>query len=145
DISGVITKTLVLSETSRLVGDVTCRVNGAACIAFGAPHIALYLDGFTITGQADPDTGCKGTAVANEFGIYTNGQNDVEVKGPGIVRRFQADGIFVFGTIGGQVEGVTTTTNCNSGIRIAASSSYIRLEGNVSVRNGNAAASCGGI
>ena len=50
DISGVIVRTMVLSETSRLVGDVTCRVTGAACIAFGAPNIALNLNGFTITG-----------------------------------------------------------------------------------------------
>jgi len=61
DISGVIVRTLVLSENTRLVGDVTCNVTAAPCIAFGAPNISLSLNGFTITGQADPTTGCKGT------------------------------------------------------------------------------------
>ena len=36
DIRGTIVRTLILSEDARLVGDVTCTVEGAACIAFGA-------------------------------------------------------------------------------------------------------------
>ena len=40
DISGTIVRTFILSETSRLVGDVTCQVTGAPCLAFGAPNIA---------------------------------------------------------------------------------------------------------
>ena len=40
DIRGTIVRTLVLSEDSRLVGDVICQVTGGACIAFGAPNIA---------------------------------------------------------------------------------------------------------
>ena len=63
DIRGVIVRTFVLSETSRLVGDVTCQVTGDACIAFGAPNIALNLNGFTITGPNDPATGCGGASV----------------------------------------------------------------------------------
>jgi hypothetical protein len=145
DIRGTIVRTLILSETSRLVGDVTCQVSRAACIAFGAPHIALYLNGFTITGQADPATGCKGTSVGGEVGISTNGQTDVGVSGPGVVQRFQADGILFMATTQGQVEGVTTTTNCLSGIRINATSSRIRVEGNISVRNGTTVSPCGGI
>lgn len=43
DISGVIVRTLILSENSRLVGDVTCTVSGAPCIAFGAPNISFEL------------------------------------------------------------------------------------------------------
>ena len=31
DIEGTIVRTLLLSEDTRLVGDVTCRVEGAAC------------------------------------------------------------------------------------------------------------------
>jgi parallel beta-helix repeat protein len=45
----------------------------------------------------------------------------------------------------GWVQGVTTTTNCLSGIRVNATSSGISVESNVSVRNGNAANPCGGI
>ena len=65
DIRGVIVRTFVLSETSRLTGDVTCEVTGAACFAFGAPNIALNLNGFTITGPNDPATGCGGASVGD--------------------------------------------------------------------------------
>jgi hypothetical protein len=145
DISGLITTTRTIRENSRLVGDVTCMVTGAPCILFGTSHIDLRLNGFTMTGQADATTGCNGTATAGEMGISTNGQSDVEVRGPGVVQRFRADGIFFTGTLLGKVEGVTTTTNCMSGIRVSATSSRIILGSNVAVRNGNAAASCGGI
>ena len=148
DISGTIVRTLILSETTRLVGNLTCRVEGAPCIAFGAPGIALYLNGFTITGPADPTTTTGCTRVANEFGISTNGQNNVEVKGPGVVERFRNTGIIFVGTVGGNVNGVTATTNCGgSGIQVQPTSSSIRVEGNVCVRNGSpaAGAACGGI
>lgn len=145
DISGTIVRTLMLSETSRLVGDVTCQVTGAPCIAFGAPNIALNLNGFTVTGPNDPATGCKGVSVGTETGIGSNGQNNVGVRGPGLVQRFQGDGILFTGSTGGWAQGVTTTTNCLSGIRIGATASRISLESNVSVRNGAAAAICGGI
>ena len=145
DIRGTIVRTLMLSETSRLVGDVTCQVTGAPCIAFGAPNIALNLNGFTVTGPNDPATGCKGVSVGTETGISSNGQNTVGVRGPGLVQGFQGDGILFTATTGGWVQGVTTTTNCLSGIRIGVTSSQISLESNVSVRNGNAAAACGGI
>lgn len=147
DISGTIVRTLILSENTQLVGNVTCRVTGAPCILFGAPGIELRLNGFTITGQADPTTGCSGGVTAAEQGIRTDGQNNVEIRGPGIVQRFRADGIFFFRSVGGKVEGVTTTTNCQSGIRVGANSSGIKVEGNVSVRNGNTGAgfACGGI
>jgi len=145
DISGFITTTRTIRESSRLVGDVTCTVTGAPCILFGASHIDLRLNGFTMTGQADATTGCNGGSTAGEMGISTNGQSDVEVRGPGVIQRFRADGIFFTGTLQGKVEGVTTTTNCMSGIRVAATSSRISIGSNVSVRNGNANATCGGI
>jgi parallel beta-helix repeat protein len=145
DIQGVIVRTLVLSEASRLVGDVTCRVSATACISFGAPDIALNLNGFTITGQGDPATGCKGASVANETGISSNGQANVGVRGPGLVQRFQGSGILFAASVRGWVQGVTTTTNCFSGILINALSSGVSVEGNVSVRNGQTANPCGGI
>src|SRR5204862_7632369 len=125
DISGLITTSKTITQNSRLVGDVTCRVNGAPCILFGSSHIELRLNGFTMTGQADPNTGCNGASTAGEMGISTNGQADVEVRGPGVVRQFRADGIFFMGTLLGKVEGVTTTTNCMSGIRVNPTSSRI--------------------
>jgi len=145
DIRGTILRTLTLSETSRLVGDVTCQVTGAPCIAFGAPNIALNLNGFTISGLIDPASGCKGTSVGTETGISTNGQNNVGIRGPGLVQRFQGDGVLFLGTTGGWIQDVTTTTNCLSGIRINPTSSRISVESNVSVRNGNTTATCGGI
>jgi hypothetical protein len=145
DISGVISSTRTIRESSRLVGDVTCTVTGAPCILFGASHIDLRLNGFTMTGQADPTTGCNGTSTAGEMGISTNGQTDVEVRGPGVVQRFRSDGIFFTGTLLGKVEGVTTTTNCMSGIRVNPTSSRVTLGSNVAVRNGHITAQCGGI
>ena len=145
DISGTIVRTLVLSENTRLVGDVTCTVTGGPCIAFGAPNIVLNLNGFTMTGLADPATGCKGTSIGTDIGISTNGQNNVGVRGPGVVQRFQADGILFMASVRGWVQGVTATTNCMSGIRVNPTSSQISVEGNVSVRNGHAVNPCGGI
>jgi len=145
DIRGTIVRTLMLSEDSRLVGDVTCQVTGAPCIAFGAPNIALTLNGFAVTGGNDAATGCKGANVGTETGITTNGQANVGIRGPGIVQRFQGDGILFNATVKGWVQGVTTSTNCMSGIRIGPTSSAISVESNISVRNGAAAAACGGI
>jgi hypothetical protein len=145
DIRGTIVRTLMLSEDSRLVGDVTCQVAGAPCIAFGAPNINLTLNGFSITGSIDAAKGCGGTSVGTEPGISTNGQANVGIRGPGIVQRFQGDGILFLGTVKGWVQGVTTSTNCMSGIRVNPTSSAISVESNVSVRNGTAVAACGGI
>jgi hypothetical protein len=145
DLRGTVVRTLVLSENSRLIGDITCQVTGAPCIAFGAPNLVLNLNGFSISGPNDPAVGCKGTNVTAETGITSNGQNNVGVRGPGIVQRFQGDGILFTQTVKGWVQGVTTTTNCMSGIRIGASASSVSLESNVSVRNGTPAAPCGGI
>ena len=122
-------------------------MTGAPCITFGASHIDLRLNGFTITGQADPTTACNGTITANEHGISSGGQSDVEVRGPGVVQRFRAHGVFFTGTLLGKVEGVTTTTNCQSGILINPTSSKISIGSNVAVRNGSSqpGAACGGI
>src|SRR3954447_7128070 len=145
DISGTVTRTLTLSENTRLVGDITCQLTGAPCIAFGAPNITLSLNGFTITGLNDSTTGCKGTSVAAETGISTNGQSNVGIRGPGVVRQFQGDGVLFIATTKGWVQNVTATTNCMSGIRINPTSTQISVESNVSVRNGTSANPCGGI
>lgn len=147
DISGLIATTRIIRENSRLVGNVTCTVTGAPCISFGAPRIALHLNGFTMVGQADPANACNGTIQAGEQGISSNSQSDVEIRGPGVVRGFRSDGVLFAGTLNGKVEGVTVTTNCQSGIRVLATSSRISIAGNIAVRNGASAPGlpCGGI
>ncbi len=145
DLSGLISTTRVIREDSRLVGNVTCTVTGAPCISFGAPRISLRLNGFMMTGQADPTSGCSGVIQGGEQGISSNSQTDVEVRGPGVVQRFRADGILFVGTLVGKVEGVTVTTNCQSGIRVTATASRISLASNIAVRNGATGAPCGGI
>ena len=146
-VSGVLTSTYVIVEDTDLVGDVRCDVpNNTACFSFGASGVELRLNGFTITGKGDAVTGCGGTTGPNEFGITTNGMNRVSVRGPGIVKQFRADGIFVTGS-DSRVVDLTLSTNCMSGVRIAATSFGTLVENNVSVRNGNTnpGGSCGGI
>jgi hypothetical protein len=80
DIGGTISSTVTITENSQLVDDVNCTVTGAACIAFGANGITLDLNGFTMTGQAHPNTACAGvTQPAQEFGIVANGFQQVTV------------------------------------------------------------------
>ena len=64
DISGVLSVTKVIVESSQLVGDVTCTMTTTACIQFGAPNITLRLNGHIITGPANPDdsTTCQPTS-----------------------------------------------------------------------------------
>jgi parallel beta-helix repeat protein len=146
DIKGTISSTVTITETSQLVGDVTCNVAGTACIAFGAPGIALKLNGFTITGQANALTGCAGSQVAGEHGILINGLRGAVIQGPGIVQRFRAHGIIITGASSRVlVTHVTTTTNCMAGIIVTGASSDNDLEGNTAVSNGNSSAPCGGI
>lgn len=145
DISGTISSTLTLTQDSQLVGNVTCTVTGAPCIDFGAPGIALKLHGFSITGQADPVTGCGGGSTGGENGIRVNAVRGAVVQGPGIVQRFRAAGIFVTGGSSRVlVTLVTASTNCTSGILVGNSSNN-EFEANISVRNGNATNACGGI
>ena len=144
DIGGTISSTLTITEDSQLVDDVTCTVTTAPCIAIGAPNVKLELNGFTMTGKADPETGCSGTSVANEVGIEVNAQSGVAVVGPGVVQRFRNMGIRLLNSTGVKVTGVTMSTNCSSGI-IVNGGSLNELEGNTAIRNGNLGAPCGGI
>jgi len=135
-IEGRITTTLTITEDSVLVGDVTCALENASCIAFGAPGITLDLDGFAITGLADAATACAGGGVLAENGIDVIGQNGVIIRGPGIVRQMRGFGIRLANSSGGKVTGVITSTNCYAGIFLTNSSGY-EIEGNVSIRNGH--------
>src|SRR6478672_7125648 len=139
EIGGTISSTLTITEDSQLVDDVTCRVTGAACIAFGAAGVTLDLNGFTMTGQADPATACFGGAIAGiggEFGIFVNGFNNITIRGPGLVQRFRAQGIQLNNSSGSTIRDVTSSTNCASGFQLNNGSDNL-LENNVSVRNAN--------
>jgi len=145
-VSGLITRTYVIVEDTDLTGDVTCDVAGAPCFSFGAPGVELRLNGFSITGKADPATACAGAPLtANEGGIFTNNQPRVSVRGPGVVQRFRQHGVWVGGSQDARVEDLIASTNCGSGVFIAANAFGTLVEGNTSIRNGSAAAPCGGV
>jgi hypothetical protein len=145
-VSGALTATYVIVEDTDLTGDVTCNVaNGTPCFSFGASGVELRLNGFTITGRADAVTGCGGAATNNEFGVTTNNSNRVVVRGPGLIQRHRADGVFVTGSTDVRVEDVVVSTNCLSGVRVAGNSFGTLVQSVLAVRNGNGTASCGGI
>ena len=146
DIRGAISSTLTITEDSQLVGNVTCTVTGAACISFGAPGIALKLNGFSMTGQGEAVTGCAGSQVAGESGILVNGLRGVIIQGPGVIQRFRAHGISVTGASSRVlVRKVTAATNCFSGIFVTGASSDNDIETSMFVSNGNSSNPCGGI
>ena len=144
-ISGPIATTMTLTEDSQLVGDVTCTVSGAPCIVIGARNVTLDLNTFTMTGQADPQTACSGGgAIGAEAGIVVSNQTNVTIQGPGIIQRFRGFGIELSSATETTVTGVTTSTNCFSGI-IVIGGSLNELTKNISIRNGNQSNPCGGI
>jgi len=147
DIGGTISSTLTITEDSQLVDDVTCTVTGAPCIAIGAPRVTLELNGFTMTGQADPQTACSGgtSTFPVEDGINVSGQANVTIHGPGLIQRFRGPGIQIRGgSDAATVRGVTVSTNCASGILLGGGSGHDISE-NVAVRNGIGTFRCGGI
>ena len=145
DISGTISSTLTIADNSKLVGDVTCTVVGAPCITFGVSGLTLDLNGYNMVGLGDAATGCSGNATGNEFGIFVSMLENVVIRGPGVVTQFRNTGILLNATMGSTVSGVTTSTNCASGILLGGGSSSNLIENNISVRNGNLANPCGGI
>ena len=145
DISGTISSTLTITENSKLVGDVTCTVVGAACITFAVSGLTLDLNGYNMVGLGDAATGCSGSQTANEAGIFVNMLENIVIRGPGVVTQFRNAGIWLVGANGGTVSGVTTSTNCLSGILIGGNSSNNLIENNISIRNGNLSSPCGGI
>ncbi len=143
-ISGTISATMTINEDSQLVGDVTCSVTAAACLTITASHVTLDLNGFTITGQADPLTACNGAGTGSESGITASGRTDVTIRGPGIVQRFRGFGISFSNATASTITGVTTATNCFAGIFLSGGA-LNDLTGNISIRNGNLTSPCGGI
>jgi hypothetical protein len=152
DISGVIASTKVIVEDSRLVGDVTCTMTTAPCIQIGFPGVTLRLNGFTITGPANPDetSTCNPTSgMPASDGIAIVNQPGSRVLGPGMVQNFRRHGLLVFGTAGVStdvtVKHVTSHHNCFSGL-LTNAMSHSLIDGLVSVRNAanSGLAPCGG-
>src|SRR5262245_15987806 len=142
-IAGTISATRVITRDAKLTGDVICAMTGASCIRFGASGITLNLNGFTMTGLADPSTGCSEGFTANEFGIDTNDRSDITILGPGLVQQFRGQGVNVtVNTARARVASVTSSTNCGAGVLVTGSDNLV--EDNFVVRNGRAAAPCGG-
>lgn len=146
DISGTITTTKFIVEDSRLVGNVTCTTTTSPCIQFGAPNITLHLNGFTITGPANPDdsSACQaGSGLPPADGIATGtsaatSQSGVKILGPGMVQKFRRHGILIFGapgvSTGVTVRHVTSHHNCFSGLLTNGMTDSV-IEEIVSVRN----------
>ncbi len=147
EIAGTIASTLVIKEDSWLTGDVTCKVENAPCIRVEASNITLWLNGFAITGQGDPPSGCvPGSAFNPAHGIEISNQRRVEVFGPGLIGRHRGWGIFLGeNTTRTTVKDMTISSNCLSGIQLYPNANDNLIEGVVSVRNGNPGAGCGGI
>jgi hypothetical protein len=143
DIGGTIMSTLTIYEDSQLVDNVTCTVVGAPCISFGASGLTLELNGFTITGQADPLTPCNASG-PGEAGIDVSNQRRERILGPGLVQQFHQFGIRLLRSTRVTVKEVTLADNCFSGIFVSEATNN-DLEANVSVRNGHPSNPCGGI
>ena len=150
-ISGTITTTKFLTEDSELVGNVTCTMTTEPCIDLAASHITLRLNGFTITGSADPDTGACNPTSGNPQadGVRAMNVTRVRIVGPGMIQKFRRHGIFIVGQPGiptrATVSDVTSHHNCFSGILTNMMTSSL-IEFVVSIRNAiqSGAAPCGG-
>jgi len=152
DLSGTISSTVTILDDSRLVGDVTCAVPLALaganpCIAFGADHIKLRLNGHTITGPVNPPAGCSLPADSMfGVGIEADGRTDVKIEGPGVIQRFQRWGIFLLSSTDVTVRKVTGNRNCWSGMQVSLTSDST-FEESTWINNaaGSNGAACGGI
>jgi hypothetical protein len=157
DITGVLNVTKVIVENSQLVGDVTCTMTTTPCIQFGAPNVALRLNGHIITGPANPDdtTTCQPTSgppladgISNGTSAATS-QPGVQIIGPGMVQKFRRHGILIFGAAGVStkvtVRDLTSNHNCFSGLLTNGMSDSV-IQNVVSVRNAanSGGAPCGG-
>jgi hypothetical protein len=148
-----IAATYTIVENSELVCDVVCTNATGPCIQFGADHIKLRLNGFTMTGPAVPPSNCAPSPAFSPGnpgpfpfdGISTAGFDHVEILGPGMVQQFRRHGVFVFESERATVKHLTSHYNCFSGLFLGLSNDN-DVEENVSVRNGSAsgAAPCGG-
>jgi len=158
DLNGPYSTPQVITEDSRLTGDVTCTAAliESPCIVFGASHIKLSLNGFTITGPVDPKSNIgacsKPSDAAFGVGLEVKDQDAIVIEGPGVVQHFERWGIFIHSTNAQEyvthetVKRVTVTYNCWSGLQTIFVTDS-RFEKNVWANNaiGSNGAACGGI
>jgi parallel beta-helix repeat protein len=152
-ISGDISSTLTIFADTKLVGDVNCTsaLLKQPCIVFGADHIKLRLNGYTITGPVTPPTGCSlPTDSVYGVGIQAIDRTDVKIEGPGVIQHFERWGILL-GLTGHPssqvtVRKVTAYRNCWSGMQ-TFSTSDSNFEEDIWVDNaaGSNGAACGGL
>jgi len=147
DIKGTISSTVTLTQDSQLVGNVTCTVAQAPCIVISASNVTFRLNGFTITGPADPPANCPSpTNFFDNDGIDVIGQTHVTILGPGIIQKFGPWGILLESSTRVTVKHVTANRNCWSGMQLSGVSDS-EFEENLWVNNavGSGDAPCGGI
>jgi len=158
DLSGTYTTTQVITEDSRLTGNVTCTATliESSCIVFGTSHVKLSLNGFTITGPVDPKTNVVACSKTSDtifgVGVEAKDQDDITIEGPGVIQHFERWGIFIHSTNPQKyvtqetVKKVTVTYNCWSGLQTLFVADS-RFERNVWANNaiGSNGAACGGI
>lgn len=135
--------TLVIVKNTRLGCDIKCETTETPCIEFGAPGIKLDLNGFKMTGPAEPPGNC---AFLRGDGINSMGHSDVVIKGPGLVQKFRRHGIALIGVSRATVNRVVSHHNCFSGVFLNNVQETL-VEEVVSVRNGSASdfRPCGGV
>lgn len=123
DISGTLTTTRTITDTmNNFVGNVTCTMVATPCISFGAAGITLNLNGFTMTGNGARES-CS-SSMPGENGITTNGQTGAVIQGPGLIRRFRANGIVATGD-GATLDQLFVASTCMNGISVQGSGSSL--------------------
>lgn len=109
NISGTITTTLTITGQNTLTGNVQCNIPaGSTCIKFGADNTELNLNNFTIRGDLGP---CG----PNRTAIDTNGHDNANIHGPGLLTLFSGNGIILSGS-NSVVHQVVLTYFCFNGI-----------------------------
>ena len=95
DLSGTYTTPQIITEDSRLTGNVECAPTliKSSCIVFGASHISLDLNGFSITGPVDPKTNVAACSKPGDatfgVGVEATDQNNIKIEGPGVIQHFE--------------------------------------------------------
>lgn len=139
----VTAETLIIVMNTRLTCDIKCETTDTPCIEFGASGIKLDLNGFKMTGPAEPPGNC---AFLRGDGIHSTGHSDVMIEGPGLVQKFRRHGIALVGVGRATVKRVVSHQNCFSGVFLNNVQETL-VEEVVSVRNGSASdfRPCGGV
>jgi hypothetical protein len=147
---GVITDPgLPLGGNTRLTCDVECATVNAPCIWFAASGIKFSLNGFTMTGPANPPTlqDCVTTGnFVGADGIQAAGRSDIVIEGPGVVQKFRRHGVALVSASRAVVKKLVSHQNCFSGVFLGGTSDSL-VEEAVSVKNSAASSffTCGGV